>query len=152
MVSTLEQKFSESKDRIKKVQEDVTRRVDAIREDLWRKQAIATGRLRDESLQTVYNIQSQAFGQAAELLDRVPSLDKSARDLRERAAEAQQAEEDVARPPIANYDELNVKEVGEAIEGLDAWSLEKVRTYEEANKNRVTVLRAVRSALGEESA
>lgn len=45
--------------------------------------------------------------------------------------------------PIEGYDEMNVKEVTEALDGLDTEMLAAVRTYEVATKNRVTVLREI---------
>ncbi|CAN5608113.1 hypothetical protein BH24ACT21_BH24ACT21_12290 [soil metagenome] len=42
--------------------------------------------------------------------------------------------------PIAGYDELNVEEVGKAIDNLSAQELQEVREYEKANKNRETVI------------
>jgi uncharacterized protein YukE len=147
MVSNLEQKFSQSRTKMRNIQDDLTTRVTSLRDDLWRKQQIATGKLRDESLQTAYGIKGSVVGQAADLLQQIPSLDQPAKQLRSIADEARAAEAAVAKPPIKKYDELNVNEVSEALEGLDVWSLQKVREYETANKNRVTVLRAVTTLL-----
>jgi uncharacterized protein YukE len=147
MVSNLEKKFSQSADRLRDLQTELTERVGALREDVWRRQQIATGRLRDESLQTVYGLKGAAFGRAANLLQSIPSLDQPAKQLRDIADDARAAEDAIARPPIDDYDNLNVKEVTDAIGELDLWSLQKVRDYEAANKNRVTVLRAVDARL-----
>ena len=46
-------------------------------------------------------------------------------------------------PPIADYDELNVDKVADALDALNLYELEKVREYERVNKNRVTVLREI---------
>lgn len=51
------------------------------------------------------------------------------------------------RPPIADYDDLNVKQVSAALEGLSRVDLLRVRGYETAHKDRVTVTRAVDKAL-----
>ncbi len=148
MVSNIEQNISDTKGRIREIQQDLTRRAGELREDLWRRQQLASGKLRDESLLTAYGIKRAAFGQAAELLHKIPSLDQPAQQFRAIAEEAQAAEAALAKPPIADYDELNVKQVTDALEALDAWGLQKVRTYEEQNKGRVTVLRAVDAKLG----
>ena len=42
--------------------------------------------------------------------------------------------------PIAGYDELNVKEIGDRLEGLSAAEIRKVREYEKRNKNRETLI------------
>ena len=42
--------------------------------------------------------------------------------------------------PIAGYDEMNVKEIGERLEGLTAAEIRKVREYEKRNKNRETLI------------
>lgn len=45
--------------------------------------------------------------------------------------------------PIDDYDSLNVKMVEEALDELDAEQLEQVMAYEQANKGRKTVVRAL---------
>jgi len=42
--------------------------------------------------------------------------------------------------PIAGYDEMNVKEIGDRLEGLSAAEIRKVREYEKRNKNRETLI------------
>jgi hypothetical protein len=42
--------------------------------------------------------------------------------------------------PIAGYDELNVKEIGERIDGMTAAEIRTVREYEKRNKNRETLI------------
>jgi hypothetical protein len=42
--------------------------------------------------------------------------------------------------PIANYDELNVGEIAEWIDGLTAAEIREVREYEKRNKNRETLI------------
>jgi len=46
---------------------------------------------------------------------------------------------DDAKFPIAGYDEMNVKEIGERLEGLTAAEIRTVREYEKRNKNRETL-------------
>jgi hypothetical protein len=41
---------------------------------------------------------------------------------------------------IAGYDEMNVKEIGERLEGLTAAEIRTVREYEKRNKNRETLI------------
>ena len=42
--------------------------------------------------------------------------------------------------PIPNYDELNVEEVKETLDGLTAAQIREVREYEKRNKNRETLI------------
>ena len=42
--------------------------------------------------------------------------------------------------PIAGYDELNVKEVGDRLDGMSAAEVRTVREYEKRNKNRETLI------------
>jgi hypothetical protein len=47
---------------------------------------------------------------------------------------------DDATFPIAGYDEMNVKEIGERLEGLTAAEIRTVREHEKRNKNRETLI------------
>jgi hypothetical protein len=51
-------------------------------------------------------------------------------------------EGEVARAafPIAGYDEMNVREIGDRLEGLSAAEIRTVREYEKRNKNRETLI------------
>ena len=42
--------------------------------------------------------------------------------------------------PIAGYDEMNVREIGDRLEGLSAAEIRTVREYEKRNKNRETLI------------
>jgi hypothetical protein len=42
--------------------------------------------------------------------------------------------------PIAGYDELNVKEIGDRLDGMTAAEIRTVREYETRNKNRETLI------------
>ena len=74
----------------------------------------------------------------------------AARDAAGSAVEgAEQAAEAIAFP-IEGYDEMNVDEVSERLDGLSVEELQLVRDYEELNKSRETLLermdRKIRSA------
>lgn len=128
-----------SKQRIQDVQEDLSEK----RQKLEQQSTKVTGRLRDASLTTIYGLGATTLSRAAELSDKVPVVRSGATGLRQKAENLQQAGDAVQRPPIADYDELNVKQVAEALEGLSVYDLEKVKRYEKANKDRVTVMREV---------
>lgn len=49
--------------------------------------------------------------------------------------------------PIANYDELNAQAIIDTLSGYDAEGLAKIRDFEIAHKNRVTVLREIEERL-----
>ena len=42
--------------------------------------------------------------------------------------------------PITSYDELNVKEIGDRLDGMTAAEIRTVREYEKRNKNRETLI------------
>ena len=42
--------------------------------------------------------------------------------------------------PIAGYDELNVREIGDRLDGMSAAEIRTVREYEKRNKNRETLI------------
>ncbi|MDP8939226.1 MAG: hypothetical protein M3N10_02850 [Actinomycetota bacterium] len=50
---------------------------------------------------------------------------------------------DPNRLPIEDYDDLNVSEVSEKLDGLTAAELRKVEAYEKRNKNRETVIEQI---------
>jgi hypothetical protein len=43
--------------------------------------------------------------------------------------------------PIEDYNSLNVREVSERLDKLGVEEIERLRSYEAANKNRITILR-----------
>ena len=42
--------------------------------------------------------------------------------------------------PIAGYDELNVREIGDRLDSMSAAKIRTVREYEKRNKNRETLI------------
>lgn len=57
--------------------------------------------------------------------------------------EAKRARESAHKPPIEDYDELNVEEIEKRLDGLSGRDLEQVRRYERANGNRKTLLESL---------
>jgi len=79
----------------------------------------------------------EATGERAEWLDRGRTfMDQVANEIRL----GNLTVEDL---PIAGYDTLGVKKIGEALKELDPSQRELIRAYELTHKNRVTVFRAV---------
>jgi gas vesicle protein len=50
------------------------------------------------------------------------------------------AETAAGQPPIAGYDEMNVDEITERLDGLSEAELRRTRNYEQRNKNRETLI------------
>ena len=133
-------KLNLSKQRLNQLQESLQEKGEEVRQE--------SARLRDVSLTRLYEAGANTLSKAAQWLDKLPGAQDGAEQLREAAQASEQAGAAVQRPPIADYDELNVRQVEDALEGLSAYELEKVRRYEEANKDRVTVYRAIDRQLG----
>ncbi|MEJ7843963.1 MAG: hypothetical protein WKF95_19565 [Rubrobacter sp.] len=53
------------------------------------------------------------------------------------------AESAAGQPPFADYDDMNVEEVTEQLDGLSEAELRRVRNYEQGNKNRATLIAEV---------
>lgn len=127
--------------------EQLERRARVIGQQLDRQRARAVGRLRDESLARLYELAAGGLGGASALLEAAPvrpaPLSRGAERLEGCARHWRQRRDALEAPPISDYDELNVKQVQAHLEGLDVYELEKLRAYELAHKDRVTVTRAV---------
>lgn len=114
-----------------------------MRKEIERRSTMAAGRARDVSLERVYEAGASGLSTAADLLDRVVRDRPEVEQLRQRAAATENARDALYRPPIAGYDQLTVAEVGAALSGLSVYQIDKIRRYEVANKNRVTLLREI---------
>ena len=150
MTPSLLSRLKNSRQRLESLQEDLMEGKDNMREQSARlrhrfeeRSSDVAGRMRDASLTTIYEFGATTFTRAAELGDKAPMVKEGAVRLRQTAEALEEAREAVSRPAIADYDNLNVKEVAQALDGLSNYELEKVRRYEAANKDRVTVLRDI---------
>ncbi len=155
MAQSILSRFNGARERLETFQDDLVHRRDDVcdrgaelRRQIEQRSTTAAGRLRDASLTTIYEFGASTLSTAAELTGKVPVVGSGAEGLRERAEALQSASRDVQRPPIDDYDDLNVRQVSEALDGLTVYELAKVREYEEANKDRVTVLRDVKRRIG----
>ena len=141
-----------------KVQQEIERRVeetrdrvDALRVEMDRRKSVAVGSVKDEAATRALTASEVALATASGLLGRIHSasplkidaVKARTRRLASCARHMARRREAIASPPIEGYDELNVKKVNAALEGLSFYDLKKVAAYEEANKNRVTVLREI---------
>ncbi len=129
---------------IKLRQQHLTHKAEKTYRDITRQQQLLMGSLKETPKKSLYETLSRRFSQAAEVMQKGPKPIKvGAMFLNDYASYFEAQHDDLIAPPINDYDELNVKQVNEALQELDAYSLLKVQEYEEAHKNRVTVLREI---------
>ena len=74
-------------------------------------------------------------------------VDKAAKVVKDTADAVVEKVESAFDAVWKGYDELSVKDITAGLDKLDIETLEKVRVYEAANKNRVTVLREIDAKL-----
>jgi len=103
--------------------------------------------LRDETEERAWELQKRALETAGDLLERVAEVPVVSSVAPRVEGVVQDRLEHITRPPIDDYDDLNVKAVRVAMSGLDRIDLLKVARYEEAHKARKTVLRDVEAEL-----
>ncbi len=117
---------------------------------LVRRQQIITGTIADGSREALYVRASGALDAVSAVLDVIPKIApvRAGADRLDAASLRLSTRRDKLRAPsIPRYDELNVKQVNQALSELDAHQLNKVAAYERDHKNRVTVLREVERLL-----
>ena len=97
-------------------------------------------RVRSEGSETLWTFRIDALTRVEDILASAPDLPVigSVADAAERLVH-NRIEATVA-VPIEDYDELNTRRVGEAIQDMSRVNLLRVRRYELANKNRKTVM------------
>ncbi len=138
-------------ERAKQQRAELTDRAESLRTRLTRQSQLALGQLRDGSLTLAYQTAATTLRAAGDVLGKTPVQPKpvaqSATRLKECAEHWSGRAAHIARPPVDDYDDLNVKEVRAAMDDLDFYQLEKLAAYEAAHKNRVTVLRDVERRL-----
>lgn len=154
MLETYRSKLNISKQRLTEWQDTLAAKGEQagalgaqVRKELERRSVLAAGRVRDRSLERIYEAGESGLSSAADLLDRVATDRPEAEQLRQRAAASAEARAALQYPPIKDYDSLTVAEASEALEALSIYELEKVRRYESAHKNRVTLLREIDARL-----
>lgn len=134
-----------------RAQRELEQRTTDAKRKLEDSQARALGQLRDSSRQLAFRVASSSLQTASSLLERAPvkpaPVTRSKERLERCAAFWGERERLVDAPSLEGYDELNVKQVNAALDSLDVYQLEKLRAYEAANKNRVTILREVERRL-----
>lgn len=124
-------------------------KLDTLRRSVTHRAEELGGRIKDEGLGTALRAGAQALGGLARVGQRIPTASKLAQTFAARAEALDEVREALQKPSIANYDDLNVKQVQDAIESLNRWQLVKTRAYETASKNRKTVLAAIDQRLAD---
>ena len=89
-----------------------------------------------ENAQKQARVGSQAV---SDVVDITASTTQATTDI---AADATRETADIAagRPPFSDYDEMNVEEITEQLDGLSEAELRRTRNYEQGNKNRQTLV------------
>jgi hypothetical protein len=91
----------------------------------------------------LWQLHLDALHGAEALLDKAPTspiVEKVTTNVREALTNLEGL---TTRPPIAGYDELNVREIRQALHDLDHLGLLRIRRHEQTHKARKTVLDAV---------
>lgn len=138
-----DERLTQLQDQLEQKSKQARNRTEEVVEDLQHRSTKVAGRLRDTSVTTGCELGANTLSKAAELLDEVPGMKKSADGLRQQAECLEETGKAVERPPIDDYNELNVSEVNDQLDDLSVYQLEKVRRYEADNKDRVTILREI---------
>lgn len=122
-----------------------------------RREQLKLMQLRDQGIERALDLGQQVLAQAIARLERLELAYPAVAQVRLVAVGHKQLEawraqvatliERLSQPGIEGYDGLNVKQVNDHLDELDAYGLSKLRFYERANKNRVTVLREVERRL-----
>jgi len=123
---------------------DVSReKLDGLRRDVTHRTEELGGRARDAAMGAILRAGATALDGIARSAKTLPGTKSVSSRLAARASALEDARTALSTPSIPGYDELNVRQVQDALEKLDRWELLKVRAYEESNKARKTVIAAV---------
>ncbi len=138
MATMIDQTIDQSRERIDEMRQTVTRRAEKLSRDAQ----TFVGRTKDTAVGTLLKTAAVSLETVAGLGRALPPTRPLADRLTSRASALDRARGALGKPTINGYDDMNVKQVGDALDRLPVWEVAKVRAYEEANKNRKTVLAA----------
>ena len=142
-MASIANRFEFSQKLLADLADTVTQRVSDARRQATQRADLRLGSLREGALTSALSAGSAALGGIATSARALPFSENVCDALDTKANALAERERALTQPAIEGYDELNVREVGEALSALNAWGLQKVRRYEEAHKNRKTVLGAI---------
>jgi hypothetical protein len=126
-----------------------------ITREIGVKREMIADQVRQRSVGRVLGLSAEVLGTLGERIQEVhgrspvqwDKIDQGATLLNERAEALAERRAQLERPAVERYDELNVSQVARALDTLSRYELMKLRDYERAHKNRVTVLREVERRL-----
>lgn len=100
-------------------------------------------------LESVSELLRELDEKISERLSRLGQIEQKVAQKSEQKSASEAGEESGLESllPLPGYDELNAKAAISALAELNAEMLEAIRLYEEATKNRATVLRAIEQRL-----
>jgi hypothetical protein len=149
-LSNVPKRIREGIDKLDDVPErlrDAPEKLQAQGQQVGRKIRERLGELKDEGEERAWELEKRALVAAGGLIERASEVPVVA-GVAPRVEGALQGRLDrISAAPIADYDELNVKSVRAALVGLDRVDLHKIARYEEAHKNRKTVLRDIEAEI-----
>jgi len=122
---------------------DAPEKLQTRSQEVGRKLRERLGELRDEGEERAWEIEKRALEAAGGLIERASEVPMVAGVAPKVEGAVQDRLGKITQPPIDGYDELNVKSIRIAMGELDRLDLVKVARYEEAHKNRKTVLRDI---------
>ena len=126
---------------------DAPDKLQARGQEVGRRLRERLGDLKDEGEERAWELEKRALQVAGDLLDRASEVPVVSSVAPRVEGVVQERLAQLTRPGIEGYDELSVKAVREAVRGLPRVELLKVARYEEAHKNRKTVLADVQAEL-----
>jgi len=102
----------------------------------------AFSRYREGAQRAAGSAQERARVGSQTVTDVVGIAAETTRDTADITADATRTSAEIAagQPPIDDYEEMNVEEITEQLDGLSEAELRRVRNYEQRNKNRGTLI------------
>ena len=121
--------------------EDARQKAEKQKADKQRAEKVAKETRKAEETQEATEMAAKSAQKSIE-----PAAEETQKST-EIAAEDAEKNIDMAAFPIDGYDEMNMDEVSERLEGLSADELKRVRKYEKDNKNRRSIRKEVKQKI-----
>ena len=139
----LERVLTESRSRLQTFQKQTMDRALTLVRDLEKNGV----RVREQSIDALFDARDQAIHTVADVAQRIPALEAQTTKLRGEAARLEANRRSHTDLAIPGYDALGVKDILPALDALSKDELLTVLAHEEANKGRKTVLSSIDRAL-----
>jgi chromosome segregation ATPase len=149
-ISHVRERLEDVPERLKGVRgrlEDAPEKLQERGQEVGRKLRGRIGDLVDEGEERAWELEKRALMAAGGLIERASEVPVVSGVAPRVEGAVQERLGKITKPPIADYDELNVKAIRAALGELERLDLIKVARYEEANKGRKTVLRDIDAEL-----